>query len=227
MDMTYIHAPATYDFRERSIMYGPVSDMVPSTPIFEMYPLGLTTLCEYLERHGLRARIYNLASMMLHKKNFDVEKKPRRARLAHVRHRPSLDAPLPRLHRGGEDPEAPPPERTRELRRAVFVDLPRGSHQIRLHRLRVPRRFHRRAHAHASRSASRAQNARIRRSAICPTSPTLRGKTPRAPSTSTRSPGFGRHERYIAGLRLPHERRPAPPRHDQLPAHERLAALPP
>ncbi len=72
--MTYIHAPATYDFRERSIMYGPVSDMVPSTPIFEMYPLGLTTLCEYLERHGLRARIYNLASMMLHKKNFDVEK---------------------------------------------------------------------------------------------------------------------------------------------------------
>ena len=74
MDMTYIHAPATYDFRERSIMYGPVSDMVPSTPIFEMYPLGLTTLCEYLERHGLRARIYNLASIMLHKKNFDVEK---------------------------------------------------------------------------------------------------------------------------------------------------------
>lgn len=73
LDMTYIHAPATYDFRERSIMYGPVSDMVPSTPIFEMYPLGLTTLCEYLERHGLRSRIYNLASMMLHKKNFDVE----------------------------------------------------------------------------------------------------------------------------------------------------------
>lgn len=74
LDMTFIHAPATYDFRERSIMYGPVSDMVPSTPIFEMYPLGLTTLCEYFERHGLRSRIYNLASMMLHKKNFDVEK---------------------------------------------------------------------------------------------------------------------------------------------------------
>ena len=74
LDMTFIHAPATYDFRERSIMYGPVSDMVPSTPIFEMYPLGLTTLCEYMERHGMRARIYNLASMMLHKKNFDVEK---------------------------------------------------------------------------------------------------------------------------------------------------------
>ena len=74
LDMTYIHAPAVYDFRKRSIMFGPVSDMVPSTPIFEMYPLGLTTLCEYLERHGLRARIYNLASMMLNKKNFDVER---------------------------------------------------------------------------------------------------------------------------------------------------------
>ena len=73
-DYTFIHAPATYDFRERSIMYGPVSDMVPSTPIFEMYPLGLVTLCEYFERHGLRSRIYNLASMMLHKKNFNVEK---------------------------------------------------------------------------------------------------------------------------------------------------------
>lgn len=74
LDITFIHCPATYDFRERSIMYGPVSDMVPSTPIFEMYPLGLTTLSEYFERHGLRARIYNLASLMLHKKGFDVEK---------------------------------------------------------------------------------------------------------------------------------------------------------
>lgn len=74
IDMTFIHAPATYDFRERSIMYGPVSDLVPSTPIFEMYPLGLTTLSEYLERNGITARLYNLASMMLHKRNFDVEK---------------------------------------------------------------------------------------------------------------------------------------------------------
>ena len=74
LDMTYIHAPAVYDFRERSILYGPVSDMVPSTPIFEMYPLGLTTLCEYLERHGLRARIYNLAARMLNSKGFDVER---------------------------------------------------------------------------------------------------------------------------------------------------------
>ena len=73
LDLVLLHAPAVYDFRERSIMFGPVSDMVPSTPIFEMYPLGFTTIAEYLERHGLRVRIVNLAGLMLHKPNFDVE----------------------------------------------------------------------------------------------------------------------------------------------------------
>ncbi|MDR2109286.1 MAG: cobalamin-dependent protein, partial [Coriobacteriales bacterium] len=74
MDLTLVHAPAVYDFRERSIMYGPVSDLVPSTPIFEMYPLGFLTIAEYLERHGLRARIYNLATLMLLRPHFDVER---------------------------------------------------------------------------------------------------------------------------------------------------------
>ncbi len=73
LDLVLLHAPAVYDFRERSIMFGPVSDMVPSTPIFEMYPLGFTTIAEYLERHGLRVRIVNLAVLMLNKPNFDVE----------------------------------------------------------------------------------------------------------------------------------------------------------
>ncbi len=52
VDFVLLHAPSVYDFRERSIMFGPVSDMVPSTPIFEMYPLGFTTMAEYMERHG-------------------------------------------------------------------------------------------------------------------------------------------------------------------------------
>ena len=55
-------------------MYGPVSDMVPSTPVFEMYPVGFTTMAEYLERHGLRARIVNLAIRMLDDQRFDAEK---------------------------------------------------------------------------------------------------------------------------------------------------------
>lgn len=74
IDLVLLHAPSVYDFRESSIMYGPVSDMVPSTPIFEMYPLGFTTIAEYLERHGLKVRIINLAVLMLNKPGFDVEK---------------------------------------------------------------------------------------------------------------------------------------------------------
>ncbi|MDR3685355.1 MAG: TIGR04190 family B12-binding domain/radical SAM domain protein [Coriobacteriia bacterium] len=73
IDLVLLHAPSVYDFRERSIMFGPVSDMVPSTPIFEMYPLGFTTMAEYMERRGIRVRIVNLAVLMLNKPDFDVE----------------------------------------------------------------------------------------------------------------------------------------------------------
>jgi len=73
VDLVLLHAPSVYDFRERSIMFGPVSDMVPSTPAFEMYPLGFTTIAEYMERHGLKVRIVNLAVLMLNRPDFDVE----------------------------------------------------------------------------------------------------------------------------------------------------------
>lgn len=74
IDLVLLHAPSVYDFRERSIMFGPVSDMVPSTPVFEMYPLGFTSMAEYMERNGLKVRIVNLAVLMLNKVNFDVER---------------------------------------------------------------------------------------------------------------------------------------------------------
>jgi B12-binding domain/radical SAM domain protein len=73
-DLVLLHAPSVYDFRKESILYGPVSDLVPSTPVFEMYPIGLTTIAEYLERHGLRVRIVNLAVRMLNSERFDAEK---------------------------------------------------------------------------------------------------------------------------------------------------------
>jgi len=73
-DLVLLHAPSVYDFRQESILYGPVSDLVPSTPVFEMYPIGLTTIAEYLERHGLRVRIVNLAVRMLNSDRFDPEK---------------------------------------------------------------------------------------------------------------------------------------------------------
>lgn len=72
-DLVFLHAPSVYDFRKHSILYGPVSDLVPSTPVFEMYPIGFTTMAEYLERHGLRVRILNLAVRMLTDDEFDPE----------------------------------------------------------------------------------------------------------------------------------------------------------
>jgi B12-binding domain/radical SAM domain protein len=72
-DLVFLHAPSVYDFRQHSILYGPVSDLVPSTPVFEMYPIGFTTMAEYQERHGLRVRIVNLAVRMLNDPNFDAE----------------------------------------------------------------------------------------------------------------------------------------------------------
>lgn len=71
--LVLLHAPSVYDFRKEAILYGPVSDVVPSTPIFEMYPIGFATLAEYLERHGFRTRIVNLAVRMLKDRGFDAE----------------------------------------------------------------------------------------------------------------------------------------------------------
>jgi len=73
-DLVLLHAPSVYDFRKESILYGPVSDLVPSTPVFEMYPIGFTTIAEYLERHGMQVRIVNLAVRMLNSDRFDPEK---------------------------------------------------------------------------------------------------------------------------------------------------------
>ena len=72
-DLILLHAPSVYDFRRHSILYGPVSDLVPSTPVFEMYPIGFTTMAEYLERHEFRVRILNLAVRMLNDEKFDPE----------------------------------------------------------------------------------------------------------------------------------------------------------
>ena len=72
-DLILLHPHSVYDFRKEAILYGPVSDLVPSTPVFEMYPIGFTTMAEYLERAGLQTRIINLAVRMLDDAHFDVE----------------------------------------------------------------------------------------------------------------------------------------------------------
>ncbi|MCQ2055996.1 MAG: TIGR04190 family B12-binding domain/radical SAM domain protein [archaeon] len=74
VDIAFIHAPTVYDFRKKSIFYGPVSDVVPSSPVFEMYPIGFMTISTHLEAAGFKTRIVNLAVKMLQSKNFNAEK---------------------------------------------------------------------------------------------------------------------------------------------------------
>jgi B12-binding domain/radical SAM domain protein len=73
-DLILIHSPSVYGFRSKSILYGPTSDVVPSTPVFEMYPIGFVSLAEYLERHGYNVRILNLAVRMLNGNGFNPKK---------------------------------------------------------------------------------------------------------------------------------------------------------
>lgn len=73
-DLVLIHAPSVFDFRERAISYGPISDVIPSTPVFEMYPVGFLTMAAFLRRHGYRVQIINLALLMLRSRRFRPEK---------------------------------------------------------------------------------------------------------------------------------------------------------
>ncbi|MBI4650918.1 TIGR04190 family B12-binding domain/radical SAM domain protein [Candidatus Desantisbacteria bacterium] len=73
-DLVLLHAPSVYDFRKTSIMYGPISDVVPSSSVFEMYPIGFATISRYLKNKGFRVRILNLAVKMLLNPEFDPEK---------------------------------------------------------------------------------------------------------------------------------------------------------
>jgi B12-binding domain/radical SAM domain protein len=72
-DLVLIHAPSVFDFRDRLTLYGPISDVIPSTPVFEMYPVGFATLSHYLDNLGYEVRILNLAVKMLRSRNFDPE----------------------------------------------------------------------------------------------------------------------------------------------------------
>ena len=74
-DFILLHAPAIYDFRKHPTLLGPISDVIPSTPIFEMYPIGFSSIAEHLGKNGVRVQIMNLAYRMLEDAKFDVEKK--------------------------------------------------------------------------------------------------------------------------------------------------------
>jgi B12-binding domain/radical SAM domain protein len=71
-DLVLLHPPSIFDFREKPRLWGPINDLVPSTHIFEMYPLGFVSLASHLGYRGYKVRIINLALKMLRSKKFDV-----------------------------------------------------------------------------------------------------------------------------------------------------------
>jgi B12-binding domain/radical SAM domain protein len=80
VDLLLLHAPSVYDFRNKSIFYGPVSDLIPSSTVFEMYPVGFLTISSYLKSQGLDVRIVNLALRMMKDRGFSVPEFLRRQR---------------------------------------------------------------------------------------------------------------------------------------------------
>ncbi len=74
-DLVLMHPPSIYDFRKRDIVAGPISELVPSTGVFEMYPIGFLAILSYLNSRGYRVRIDNVALKMLgsRKYNFNEE----------------------------------------------------------------------------------------------------------------------------------------------------------
>ena len=72
-DLVLLHPPSVYDFRKTNALFGPISDVVPSTPVFEMYPMGLTTIAHHLEDHGFNVLLLNVAYRMLQDPAYDVE----------------------------------------------------------------------------------------------------------------------------------------------------------
>ncbi len=73
-DLIFLHAPTVYDFRNHPTLWGPTSDLVPSEPIFDMYPVGFSTMASYLSKAGVHTRIANLAAAMVRSRRFDVER---------------------------------------------------------------------------------------------------------------------------------------------------------
>lgn len=73
-DIAFMHAPSIYDFRKRDLKEGPIGDVVPSTPLFEMYPVGFISMLNHVINQGYNGRISNLAVLMLSSDRFDVEK---------------------------------------------------------------------------------------------------------------------------------------------------------
>jgi B12-binding domain/radical SAM domain protein len=73
IDVLFLHAPSVYDFRKGTALFGPISDVVPSSSVFEMYPIGVTSIADRLEHAGYHVQVINVAYRMLRDPNYDPE----------------------------------------------------------------------------------------------------------------------------------------------------------
>jgi len=73
-DILLVHPPAFYDEHILLPRFpGPIAQTVSdSTPQFMVYPVGLVSIAEYLERHGYRVRIDNLGERLVSDPKFDL-----------------------------------------------------------------------------------------------------------------------------------------------------------
>jgi len=74
VDLILLHPPTIYNFREKTVVLGPISDVVPSSPILESYPIGFLSILSFLTKHGYKIKILNVALKMLLNKNFNLQK---------------------------------------------------------------------------------------------------------------------------------------------------------
>ncbi len=70
-DIVLIHPPSLFDFRMHPSYGGPISEVIPSLYVFDMYPYGFLSLASHLEDKGFKVGIFNIASKMLSSKRFD------------------------------------------------------------------------------------------------------------------------------------------------------------
>jgi B12-binding domain/radical SAM domain protein len=71
-DVLLIHPPAVYDFRKMVLFPGVLGDTAENVQFIKV-SIGMLSIAEYLDRHGYKVIIENLADSMVTNKGFDVE----------------------------------------------------------------------------------------------------------------------------------------------------------
>jgi B12-binding domain/radical SAM domain protein len=72
-DVLLIHPPAIYDFRKKPLFSGALGSTVERVQFIKV-PLGMLSIADYLDRHGYRVLVDNLADRMVNNKDLDAEK---------------------------------------------------------------------------------------------------------------------------------------------------------